>query len=80
MAETDKLFAGSIPELYDRFLVRFVVPHHLRLELVESLVAGHAEADLHEVGGERPGREDGGGGEGREESKHGVPHRDAHLA
>jgi ubiquinone/menaquinone biosynthesis C-methylase UbiE len=30
MAETDKLFAGSIPELYDRFLVPLIFDHYAR--------------------------------------------------
>ena len=30
MAETDKVFAGSIPELYDRFLVPLIFEYYAR--------------------------------------------------
>ena len=50
MAETDKLFAGSIPELYDRYLVPLIFNPYA-LDLAERLAKTGAQRVLETAAG-----------------------------
>ena len=50
MTETDKLFAGSIPEIYDRFLVPLIFEASAR-DLAETIAAEPARAILETAAG-----------------------------